>query len=358
VPDPVVPHHSNVFRELAAQHGAIIGHLALPGAGAGRAGRGTGTLRHSSLVRNSDSGLSTSTRAIKLALAIVIGLILLKAVVSVMSGSVSIAAQAADSLLDVFSIAVTSVALKRAATPADDDHQFGHSKAEGLAAMVQAVLVLGAGGLIGRSAVQRVMHSTVIQPDEGIAVMLVSITASLLLSRHLRRVAEAAGSTAIDALASNISADVYSAAGVLFGLVLVRTTGLTILDPIIALAMAVFVLRAGYRVGARAMRELSDHAMPGEDQQRLRATLDEHNTRIVESHAMRTRRAGSERFIDLHIVTPRNRTIAEVHAMCDHLEQDIRDQIPNASVTIHAEPCSPGDCPRCRVAECDLRSTG
>jgi cation diffusion facilitator family transporter len=288
---------------------------------------------------------------------VVVGLIVLKVLVSIVSGSISIAAQAADSFLDTFSIVLTLAALKRGATPADEEHQFGHGKAEGLAAMVQAILVLAAGGLIVRSAIQRIIHSTVIRPDEGMAVMLVSVVASLFLSRHLRRVARASGSSVIDALASNISADVFSAAGVLLGLVLVRITGVAVLDPIIALIVAGFVLKAGYEVAVRAIHELSDYALPDDEQERLRKSLNGHSPRIVEFHAIRTRRAGSERFVDLHIVTPRNHGIAEVHELCDHLEQDIKAEIQNANVTIHAEPCTPADCPRCSIGGCDLRST-
>jgi cation diffusion facilitator family transporter len=330
--------------------------IQLPGS-AGRQDLRLSAARDSSLVRNLAKGLSTRTGAIKLSMVVVIGLIVLKVLVSIVSGSISIAAQAADSFLDTFSIVLTLAALKSAATPADEEHQFGHGKAEGLAAMVQAILVLGAGGLIVRSAIQRIIHSTVIRPDEGMAVMLVSVVASLFLSRHLRRVARASGSTVIDALASNISADVYSAAGVLLGLLLVRTTGVAVLDPIIALIVASFVLKAGYEVAVRAIHELSDYALPGDEQERLRKSLNGHSPRIVEFHAIRTRRAGSERFIDLHIVTPRNHGIAEVHELCDHLEQDIKAAVQNANVTIHAEPCSPMDCPRCSIGGCDLRST-
>jgi ferrous-iron efflux pump FieF len=106
------------------------------------------------------------------------------------------------------------IALKRSVTPADEEHPFGHGKAEGFAAMIQAILVLGAGGFIIYSAIQRIIHSTTIEPDEGMVVMLISIITSFFISRHLCRVARATGSTAIDASARNISADVYSVAGV------------------------------------------------------------------------------------------------------------------------------------------------
>jgi cation diffusion facilitator family transporter len=286
---------------------------------------------------------------------VVICLIILKVVVSIISRSISIYAQAADSLFDIFSIGITLIALNMSVAPADEEHPFGHGKAEGLAAMIQAILVLGAGGFIIYSAIQRIIHSTVIEPDKGILVMLISIITSLFLSRHLRRVAKATGSTAIDASARNISADVYSAAGVLLGLLMVRLTGFVILDPIIALIMAGFVLKAGYQVTIRAIHELIDHALPKEEQKILNDCLSVHTTQLVSYHAVRSRRAGNERFIDLHLVMPRNFSVENAHAMCDHLEQDIKNKITSANVIIHTEPCSSADCIRCLITGCDLR---
>jgi cation diffusion facilitator family transporter len=286
---------------------------------------------------------------------VIICLVILKVIVSIISRSISIYAQAADSLLDIFSIGITLIALNMSVAPADEEHPFGHGKAEGLAAMIQAILVLGAGGFIIYSAIQRIIHSTTIEPDMGVAVMLISIIASLFLSRHLRRVTKATGSTAIDASARNISADVYSAVGVLLGLLMVRLTNLVILDPIIALIMAGFVLKAGYEVTIRAIHELIDYALPKEEQNILNNCLKVHNTQLVNYHAVRSRRAGNERFIDLHIVMPRNFSVENAHAMCDHLEQDIKYKITSANVLIHAEPCNSKDCIQCSIKGCELR---
>ena len=287
---------------------------------------------------------------------VVIGLIILKVVVSIISRSISIFAQAADSLLDIFSIIITFIALNMSVVPADEEHPFGHGKSEGLAAMIQAILVLGAGGFIIYSAVQRLLHSIAIEPDEGMGVMLVSIITSFFLSRHLRRVAKATGSTAIDASARNISADVYSAAGVLLGLLMVRLTGIVLFDPIIALIMAVFVLKAGYEVIKRAAHELIDHALPKEEQEILNNCLQLHNAQLVSYHAVRSRRAGNQSFIDLHMVMPRNFTVENAHDMCDHLEQEIKEKIKGANVIIHSEPCNSDDCIHCVITICNLRS--
>jgi cation diffusion facilitator family transporter len=299
--------------------------------------------------------ISTRSGAAKLALGVVISLIILKVIVSIISHSISITAQAADSFIDLFSIGITVIAVRMSVAPADEGHPFGHGKMEGVSALVQAFLVLGAGAFIIYSAIQRIINHTVIEPDAGIIVMVISIIASYFLSRHLRRVAKATESTAIDASAQNISADVYSAAGVLLGLLAVRITKWEILDPIIALIMAGFVLKAGYSVTIRAFRELTDYSLPKEEQAILNNCIREHFTQLVSYHAVRSRRAGSERFVDLHMVMPRDVTVEDAHKMCDHLEKDIKDKLPNSNVTIHVEPCDNSDCIRCEIKVCDLR---
>ncbi|HJX36642.1 MAG TPA: cation diffusion facilitator family transporter [Dehalococcoidales bacterium] len=301
--------------------------------------------------------ISTRSGSAKLALGVVTSLIILKVIVAFISHSISITAQATDSFLDLFSIGITVIAVHMSVQPADEKHPFGHGKMEGISALIQAFLVLGAGGFIIYSAIQRIIHGTVIKPDAGIAVMVISIIASYFLSRHLRRVAKATESTAIDASAQNISADVYSAAGVLLGLLAVLITGWEILDPIVALVMVGFVLKAGYETAIRAFRELTDYSLPKEDMAILNGCIREHFTELVSYHAVRSRRAGSERFVELHLVMPRDVSVEKAHQMCDLLENDIREKLPNSSVTIHVEPCDENDCARCEISVCDLRKT-
>ena len=160
---------------------------------------------------------STKTGAARLSLIVVTGLIALKVVVAVITGSISILAQTVDSFLDFFAIAITFFAIGMAAKPADKEHPFGHGKVENIAAVVQAVLIFSAGGLIIYSAVRRIILGTTITLSEaGIGVMLVSIIASVFLSRHLLKVSRATDSPALEANARNIAADVYSSAGVLY----------------------------------------------------------------------------------------------------------------------------------------------
>ena len=167
--------------------------------------------------------------AAKLMLIVVVGLIVFKVAVTVITGSISILAQAVDSSLDLLAVVVTLVAIRIATKPADEEHPFGHGKAENIAALVQAALIFAVGGWIIYSAVQRIITGARIELAEaGIAVMLVSMIASIFLSRYLFKVAKAVDSVALQANAQNIAVDVYSTAAVLAALVAVRFTGLNL----------------------------------------------------------------------------------------------------------------------------------
>ena len=293
--------------------------------------------------------VSSPSGAAKLSLVVVTGLIGLKVVVAVITGSVSILAQAADSLLDLFAVIITFLAVIMAARPADEEHPFGHGKAEDIAAVVQAVLIFTAGGLVIYSAVRRIMVGVTVELTEaGIGVMLVSIIVSVFLSRHLLKVSRATGSISLEANARNIAADVYSAAGVLVGLMVIHFTRLSIIDPIVALVVVLFVLKAGYDVMRKSFGGLVDVKLPEAEENAIRLSIMEHTAEVVGFHKLRTRKAGKHRFVDLHLVMSKNARVEEAHRMCDELERDIKSRLPHSSITIHVEPCSE-ECDQCPI---------
>jgi cation diffusion facilitator family transporter len=297
---------------------------------------------------------STQSGAAKLMLIVVIGLIVLKVVVAVITGSISILAQAVDSSLDLFAVVITFFTIRIAAKPADEEHPFGHGKAENIAAIVQAMLIFTAGGLIIYSAIHRIqVEATVELAEAGIGVMLVSMIASIFLSRHLFKVSKAVDSIALQANAHNIAADVYSTAAVLVGLVAVRLTKLNILDPIIAMAVALLILKSSYDVLRKSFGGLVDVKLPDGEESVIKSCILEHSGKVVAFHELRTRKAGSQRYIDLHLVMPRNASVEKAHRMCDHLERDIETRLPRINVTIHVESCTI-ECEQCSVS-CILR---
>ncbi|MEE8194164.1 MAG: cation diffusion facilitator family transporter [Dehalococcoidales bacterium] len=293
---------------------------------------------------------ATKSGAAKLALVAVLGLVILKLAVAVLTGSISIFAQTADSFLDLLAIVITFFAIGIAAKPADEEHPFGHGKVENISAVVQAVLIFTTSGLIIYSAVRRIISKDTLEFTEaGIGVMVVSIVVSLLLSRHLFRVSRATDSPALEAMAHNIAADVYSAAGVLVGLVVIRFTGLNILDPIVALAVALIILKTAYDVLRKSFGGLIDTRLPGAEEAEIMACITEHSGELVGFHELRTRKAGSQRYIDLHLVMHKSASLEEVHQMTDHLEQDLESRLTNTSITIHVEPCGI-ECEQCSAS--------
>ncbi len=293
--------------------------------------------------------LSTEKGASTLLIVVVIGLITLKIVAGLISGSISVFAQLTDSLLDLFAGALSFVAVRIAIRPADEEHPFGHGKVEDIAGMVQGVLIFAAAGVIVYTSVLRIIHKTGLQLAEaGIGVMVVSMIASLGLSRYLLRVSKITGSIVLEANARNIQGDIYSAAAVLVGLLLVRLTGMAILDPLVAIAVAIYLVKLAYDTARKPFLGLVDASLPRAEQAVIESCLAVYESQVVGFHELRTRRSGSQRYIDLHLVMSKDVSLEYAHQMCDLLEQDIKSKLPRSNITIHIEPCD-GNCKKCAL---------
>ncbi len=275
----------------------------------------------------------------RLSIAVIVGLILVKVVVGIITGSLSVLAQAVDSFLDLFAVGVTFIAIRIAAKPADTEHPFGHGKVENFAAIIQAGLILLAGGSIIYSAVRRIIAGGTPEiPDAAIGAMVVSIVASILLSRHLLKVARREDSPALEGNARNIAADVYSAAGVLVGLVVLRLTGLNIIDPILALAVSLVIIWSAYKVMRESFSGLMDARLPEDEENTIKSVIAEYGNRIEGFSNLCTRKAGSQRYINFNLTMSGDASLEEVHDICDKIEHDIEAKLPNSTVTIHVEP--------------------
>ena len=292
---------------------------------------------------------STEKGAANLLIGVVVSLILLKVITGWVSGSISVFAQAADSFLDLFAGLVTFFAVRVATKPADEEHPFGHGKVEDMAGMVQGVLIFIAAGLIVYSSVGRIINKTPIELAEaGMVAMVVSMVASILLSRHLLKVSRATGSVVLEANARNITGDIYSTAAVLIGLLVVRLTGLSILDPIMAIGIAIYIAKLAYDAINKPLLGLVDASLPHSEQAVIKSCLAEQGSQIVGFHELRTRRAGNQRYIDLHLVLAKDISLEQAHQVCDLLELDIRARLPRTNVIIHVEPCD-GKCKYCSI---------
>ena len=280
-------------------------------------------------------------------------LILLKLVAGILSGSVSIIAEAIHSGIDLLAALIAFVCLRIAGKPADREHPFGHGKVENVSGTIEAVLIFVAAIFIIYQAINRIIAEAIVEYlSIGIAVMAISVVVNIIVSRHLLRIARDSDSIALEADARHLTADVYTSLGVLAGLVLVQVTGLNILDPIIAIGVAIFILRAAYSLTRRAFPPLIDIRLPEDEEELIVSTMSEHMGELVGFHELRTRKAGSERYIELHMIMARDASIERAHSLCDHLEEDIKSRLPNIHVTIHVEPCEmecdtcPDSCPQ------------
>jgi cation diffusion facilitator family transporter len=299
---------------------------------------------------------NTPSGAARLLLITVLGLFAMKVAVGVITGSVSIWAQAVDSSLDIFAVAITFMTVGYASKPADEEHPYGHGKIEPIAAALQSVLLLLASIAIAYSAIQRILHgAAVAYAPAGVALMIFSVAVNILLSNYLFKVAKATGSMALEANANNIRGDVFSTSGVLVGLAIVSIwKQAAIVDPILALLVVVLILRATYRVARMSFGGLVDIKLPEEEEKLIKNAITEHfGEEVVSFHKFRTRMAGNQRYIDLHLVMPKHITLEEAHEMCNHLERDMRTKLQHTDVTIHVEPCD-GKCAACTI-KCEKR---
>jgi cation diffusion facilitator family transporter len=311
--------------------------------------------------RKAQRMFSTKAGATKLLIGVVVGLIIFKVVVGWLTGSISILAQAADSLLDLFAAIITFAAIRIAAKPADAEHPYGHGKAEDIAGVGQGILIFVAGGLIIYSAIGRILNGSSVELAEagraeaGIAVMAVSIVVSIFLSRHLLKVSRLTGSVALEANARNIATDVYSASAVLVGLAIVQLTGRNIIDSILAIGVAIYILKVAVDTIRKPISGLLDEKLPPSQQAVIEDCLGKHSREVSGFHALRTRRAGSQSYIDLHLVMASGISLEQAHQICDQIECEIRNTLQGASVIIHAEPCD-NECEQCS-AICSKRQT-
>lgn len=266
-------------------------------------------------------------------------LIAAKVVVGIVTGSISVLADAFDSMGDLLAAVISFFSLRFAAKPPDEDHPYGHGKAENISATIESVIIFAAGSYVIFRGIQKLIIGTHLELlDVGIAVMGVSTLANLFMGRYLFRVARATGSVALEASARHRSTDLYTSLSIFVGLIIVRFTGFTILDPIIALGIGILVLKTAIDVYRKSFGGLLDERLSQPEEAMIVSSIQEHVRDSVTFHELRTRKVGSTPYIELHLVMSKNITLENAHAMCDHLEADIKSKIPNAVITIHCEP--------------------
>lgn len=289
---------------------------------------------------------SPKIAAARVSVATATSLALLKLVTGLATGSLAVLTSAVDSLLDILMSAVNFMAIRQAEQPADACHPYGHGKFETLATLFQSLVIAGSGGWICIEAISRLQSGRLVaKPLGGIAVMLVSLTASWLITRYLRKVARQTESSALEADALHFATDVYSNLALLAGLVMVFFFDLPWMDPVMSLLVAGYIIVQAFALLRQGLRDLLDEQLPETIRGEIEQLINSHKGELFGYHHLRTRRAGSQKLIDFHLTVCKHLSVEEAHRITDYLEGKIAAQVSGADVTIHVEPCQQENCP-------------
>jgi cation diffusion facilitator family transporter len=263
----------------------------------------------------------------------------LKAAAYLLTGSVGLLSDAMESLVNLAGALMALAMLTVAARPADEDHAYGHTKAEYFSSVLEGMLILVAAVSIGVAAVQRLLAPRPLeQIGLGLGVSVLASGVNLAVALVLMRAGKRHESISLQANADHLVTDVWTSVGVLVGVGAVALTGWQRLDPIVALVVAVNIVRTGVGIMQRSVSGLMDVALPGSEQRAIQAVLERHGEAGVQFHALRTRQSGARRFMSVHVLVPGAWTVQSGHQFLEQLEGEIRSAVPNLTVTTHLEP--------------------
>lgn len=265
--------------------------------------------------------------------------ILLKSTAFLLTGSVGLLSDAAESLVNLAGAVVALFMLRVAARPADKSHAHGHSKAEYFSSGIEGVLILIAAVMIAYAAIERLFNP---QPLEEVGIgLVVAVAASLInffVSRVLMRAGKKYDSITLEADAKHLMTDVWTSVGVIAGVAAVAVTGWLRLDPIIALLVAVNIVWTAFGLLRRSVAGLMDASLPEDEQAVVVQVLDQHKSEGVAYHALRTRQAAAQRFVSFHFLVPGSWSVQRGHEVLEQIENEICQALPGAIVTAHLEP--------------------
>lgn len=279
-------------------------------------------------------------------------LVLFKAVVGVLIGSVAVLSEAIHSGMDLVAALIAFFAVRMSGKEADEDHAFGHTKVENISAAIEALLIFVAAVWIIYEAIRKLITPHPLETvGWGVAVMLISTIANLIVSRLLFKVGKETDSAALMADGWHLRTDVYTSVGVMAGLSLIWLgryvfPGLNLvwIDPVAAIIVAILILRAAYNLTMHAAQDLVDRSAPREEKEWMQNYLSALYPTVRSFHRLRTRKAGATRFINVHLALDSKLTVSESHRIGDEIVGDFKAHFPHdVDVIVHIEPCD-GSC--------------
>jgi len=285
-----------------------------------------------------DAALKTSTAMLSIYAAAF--LIALKTGTGWLTASISVWASLLDSVMDIFASSLNYFAVRIGSRPADEDHLYGHGKVESLAGLFQALVISLSGAFLISEAIHRIRAPRPTQSELlGIASMLIAILVSIALVMRLRKVARATDSPALSSDALHYATDVYINLGVLGALAVTMLTGWRLVDPLVSIAIAVYILWSAAHVAYESINVLMDRRLPPDVDETVAMVVSRYEADgVLGFHDLRTRRSGSLRFVDLHLEVQRDKKFEEAHNLTVKVIRAIESELPRTRVQIHTDP--------------------
>ncbi len=270
-------------------------------------------------------------------------LIVFKVTAGILSGSVSIISEAIHSMMDLVASFVAFLSVSSSAKPADKNHPYGHGKIENISGIVEGVLIFIAAGMIIIEAVKKIFAPTEIEHASiAVAVMVVSALTNFIVSRKLYQVSKEEDSMALEADALHLKTDVYTSFGVGIGILLIKLTGFTVLDSIVAIAVALLIIKEAWQLCKNAFEYLIDVRLSDEEEQEIIKVIEkvkkERDHYLVDYHKLKTRKSGNKKHIDFHITLDPDLSVKEAHDIVGCLKKEMNEKFINTRVNIHIDP--------------------
>lgn len=272
------------------------------------------------------------------AVATALVLVLVKAAAYFFTGSISVLSTLIDSMLDVMASLINLFAVRHALVPADEEHRFGHGKAEPIAGLAQAAFIIGSGAFLLFEAGSRFVHPRIVEHETiGIVVMIFAIAATVALVKFQRYVIRRTGSVAISADSLHYVSDVLINGGVIAALVVGTLFDAPWVDPLFGAAIALYIMYTAWKIVAQSVNLLMDRELPVAARKRIMEIATSH-AEVTAAHDLRTRSSGTHTFIQLHLEMNGDMTLSRAHRISDEVESQIRAAFPNSEVIIHEDP--------------------
>ncbi len=279
--------------------------------------------------------------------AIVAGVVILlvKLLAYFVSNSVALLSDALESIVNIAASGLMLFSVWLSEKPADDSHNYGHQKVEDISSLLEGIFIIAAALLIVNAAIGRLFSGVLpVEIDLAIGISMIATALNGGISWYLSRAAKKTGSAALEGDAKHLLSDVVSTAAVWVGLFVVSLTGWSIVDSILAFAVAALIARMGLGLIMKSSSRLMDNSCK-EEEGKIREVLLRHKFRFIDFHDLKTRRNGNLVFCELHLSVDGSLSVNEAHELTDHLENELRMELPNANLTIHVEPKKPGASP-------------